>query len=89
VFWHFMNSSGTVYDGGYYNDYLFPNPYYATGYPITEPYWVWVPVAGEWQDVLVQCFERRCLSYTPNNPPGWQIEASNIGQHYYHWRYGD
>ncbi|MCS7294077.1 MAG: thermonuclease family protein, partial [Dehalococcoidia bacterium] len=36
---------------------------------------------------LVQCFERRCLTYTPDNPPGWQVEAGNVGQHYYRWRY--
>src|SRR5690606_18565814 len=30
---------------------------------------------------------RRCLTYTPDNPPGWQVEAGNVGQHYYEWRY--
>lgn len=48
-----------------------------------------VPVAGQWTDVLAQCFERRCLTYTPGNQPGWQVEAGNIGQHYYMWRYGE
>ena len=36
----------------------------------------------------MQCFERRCLTYTPANPAGWQVEAGNVGQHYYQWRYG-
>jgi len=27
------------------------------------------------------------LSYTPTNPPGFQVEMGNIGQHYYQWRY--
>ena len=36
----------------------------------------------------MQCFERRCLTYTPDNPDGWQVEAGNVGQHYYAWRYG-
>ncbi|MEZ4570631.1 MAG: hypothetical protein R2849_09955 [Thermomicrobiales bacterium] len=34
----------------------------------------------------MQCFERRCLTYTPDNAPGWQVEAGNVGQHYYEWR---
>ncbi len=37
--------------------------------------------------MLLQCFERRCLTYTPGNEPGWQVEAGNVGQHYYAWRY--
>jgi DNA-binding beta-propeller fold protein YncE len=45
-------------------------------------------VGGVYKDVLMQCFERRCLTYTPDNPEGWQVEAGNVGQHYYQWRYG-
>ena len=87
-FWSFMNSSGTIYTGGQYvTDLLFANPYFATGRPITEPYWAQVMVAGTEREVLIQCFERRCLTYTPDNPPGWQVEAGNVGQHYYTWRY--
>jgi hypothetical protein len=44
-------------------------------------------VAGTVQEVLLQCFERRCLTYTPGNDAGWQVEAGNVGQHYYYWRY--
>ena len=66
---------------------LFPNPYYATGYPISEAYWVNVLVGGTAQDVLLQCFERRCLTYTPGNEPAWQVEAGNVGLHYFVWRY--
>jgi hypothetical protein len=89
VFWDFMNSTGTIYeDGAFVDDQLFQNPFYATGYPITEAYWTWVKVAGVSQNVLVQCFERRCLTYTPGNPDGWKVEAGNVGQHYYKWRYG-
>jgi chitodextrinase len=87
-FWDFMTSSGTVYeDGAYTTDLLFPNAFYATGFPITEAYWAHVRVAGESREVLMQCFERRCLTYTPGNPEGWQVEAGNVGQHYYRWRY--
>ena len=57
------------------------------GWPITEPYWTRAIVAGQQQWVLVQCFERRCLTYTPANPPGWQVEMGNIGRHYFTWRY--
>jgi hypothetical protein len=88
-FWAFMNSSGTVYENGaYVQDKLFEDPYFATGRPITEPYWTEARVAGTLRLVLVQCFERRCLTYTPGNPEGWQVEAGNVGLHYYNWRYG-
>jgi len=88
-FWDFMNSWGTVYeDGAYVEAPLFENPFYATGYPLTEAYWARVKVAGAVQPVLIQCFERRCLTYTPNNDPAWRVEAGNVGQHYFKWRYG-
>jgi hypothetical protein len=89
-FWELMTSTGLVYqDGHYVSAALFENPFYATGYPITEAYWTQVLLAGQPTDVLVQCFERRCLTYTPGNPDGWKVEAGNVGQHYYIWRYGD
>ncbi|MEI2616333.1 MAG: hypothetical protein V9F06_01680 [Thermomicrobiales bacterium] len=87
VFWTFMNSSGTVFENGQYvQGPLFENPYYATGYPITEAYWSTVKIGGTPQTVLWQCFQRRCLTYNPANGPGWQVEAGNVGQHYYQWR---
>lgn len=86
-FWQFMNSSGLVLeDGQLVEGPLFLNAFYATGRPITEPYWATVEVAGIAQDVLLQCFERRCLTYTPDNPEGWQVEAGNVGLHYAQWR---
>jgi hypothetical protein len=89
-FWEFMQGSGIVYeDGVYFPETLFPSEFYATGYPITDSYWVRVRVGGVERDVLTQCFQRRCLTWTPLNPPEWQVEAGNIGQHYYQWRYGD
>jgi hypothetical protein len=89
-FWDFMTSTGLVWQNGeLVTDDLFQNPFYATGYPITEAYWTTTPVEGESQDILWQCFERRCMTYTPGNPEGWQVEAGNVGQHYYEWRYGD
>jgi hypothetical protein len=92
VFWEFMNSSGVISPDGHTGPFttgrLFPNPYYATGLPLTEAYWVYVPVKGVQQWVLVQAFERRVMTYTPGNPAGWRVEAGNVGQHYYLWRYG-
>lgn len=88
-FWQLMTSNDLVYTrGAYVTDTLFLDPYYATGFPITEAYWSRVKVAGQARDVLWQCFERRCLTYTPANPAGWQVEAGNVGLHYYQWRYG-
>lgn len=59
----------------------------AMGFPITEAFWVSVNVNGAPVWVLVQPYERRVLSYTPSNPPGFQVEMGNIGRHYYQWRY--
>lgn len=89
VFWDFMNSTGPVDDGtsGTITAPLFENPYYATGLPVTEAYWVTVKVGGVDQRVLMQAFERRVLTYTPGNPDGWQVEAGNVGRHYHSWRY--
>ena len=88
VFWDFMNSTGTVYANGQFgHGPVFNNPFYAIGFPITEAYWGHVTVGGDPQMVLNQCFERRCLTFTPDNDPGWQVESGNIGQHYYDWRY--
>jgi sugar lactone lactonase YvrE len=87
-FWDFMNAEGPIWsDEQLVTAALFSDPFYATGYPVTEAYWATILVGGTSTDVLLQCFERRCLTYTPGNPEGWQVEAGNVGQHYYHWRY--
>jgi glucose/arabinose dehydrogenase len=88
-FWEFMQSQGVVREDGEDTiGALFPDPVFATGRPITDPYWADVTVAGVSKLVLIQCFERRCLTYTPDNAPEWQVEAGNVGQHYRDWRYG-
>jgi hypothetical protein len=74
VFWNWLNRLDV--------DWL-----YAMGYPISEAYWSKVRVAGEDKQVLIQLFERRVLTYTPDNAPIWQVEMGNIGRHYYQWRY--
>ena len=89
-FWAFMNSIGTVWHFGLFVEAeLFQNPFFATGFPITEAYWVTAKVTGIPRDVLVQCFERRCLTYTPGNAPEWRVEAGNVGRHYFAWRFGE
>ena len=88
VFWQFMTSEGTIYENGVMTwGALFENAFFATGLPITEAYWATVLVGGEPRNVLIQAFERRILTYTPGNPQGWQVEAGNVGRHYYEWRY--
>ncbi|HUG90477.1 MAG TPA: hypothetical protein VML55_06570 [Planctomycetaceae bacterium] len=88
-FWEFMTASGLVYqDGENVTAPLFETPFFATGLPITEAYWARVNVSGIAQDVLIQVFERRVLTYTPENAPEWRVEAGNVGRHYYEWRYG-
>ncbi len=86
VFWDFMNSSGTVSENGQYvNAKLFDNPFFATGFPVTEAYWATVRIGGVERTVLVQAFERRVLTYTPGNPEGFLVEAGNVGSHYLTW----
>src|SRR5690606_4949363 len=59
-FWTFMTSSAPIYEhGNVVTAPLFENPYYATGFPITEAYWANVKVDKVYRDVLIQCFERR------------------------------
>ena len=87
-FWSFMTATGPVYeDSQIVSDALFLDPYYATGFPITEAHWTRAVVNGTETDVLVQAFQRRVLTYTPSNPIGWQVESGNVGRHYYEWRY--
>jgi len=88
VFWDFMNSSGTVYvDGQLVEDRLFQDPFFGFGFPVIEAYWATIELDGEPTDILIQVFERRVATYTPDNPEGWRVETGNVGAHYYWWRY--
>ncbi len=58
----------------------------AIGLAITEPVWANVKVNGMTVPVLVQAFERRVLTYTPDNPILFRVEYGNIGRAYYAWR---
>ncbi len=58
------------------------------GYPISPVIVATVPIGGKATTVFVQAFERRVLTYNPNNESAFRVEFGNIGQHYYRWRYG-
>jgi hypothetical protein len=55
------------------------------GHPLTEPFWVDSMVGGKQKRVLMQAFERRVLTYTPDNPSGWKVESGNVGLDYRYW----
>ncbi len=87
VFWNFLQQVGLVEINGTQRQDLLMDWLYMMGHPASEPYWVTTDVNGQEQNLLVQVYERRVLTYNPNNPPAWQVEFSNVGQHYYTWRY--
>jgi sugar lactone lactonase YvrE len=91
VFAAFASSEGPIWNGSAFvnGKVLFDNPVYVLGRPLTEAYWTRAVVAGKEQDVLVQLYERRVLTYTPANPAGFKVEMGNVGQHYYRWRYSN
>jgi hypothetical protein len=88
VFLAFLLSQGPVYVNG--QDVtlaLFDPLFYVTGFPITEAYWATVKAAGVNRTILIQCFERRCLTYAPTNEPAFRVELANTGLQYNQWRY--
>ncbi len=87
VFWKFMNQEGQIYQGGQFLNAPVIDWVAAMGFPLTEAYWSRVVVAGQEKDVLIQLFERRVLTYTPDNPDAFKVEMGNVGVHYYTWRY--
>jgi cytochrome c553 len=90
VFWDFLNSTGPINRAGQLETGPVFDPWWRpTGFPITEAYWARVKVDGQVRDVLIQVFQRRVLTYTPDNPPAFQVEMGNVGRHYYQWRYGN
>jgi beta-lactamase class A len=58
------------------------------GHPLTEPYWITIPIGGILTDVLIQPFERRVLLYTPSKATNARVEWANVGRQYAQWRYG-
>ena len=89
VFWDFLNSSGTIRTGMTTANKPLLDPWvFAMGLPISDAYWANVKIEGKMQEVLIQAFERRVLTYVAGLPKGWQVQMGNIGQHYFEWRYG-
>ncbi len=58
------------------------------GHPLTEPYWITIPIEGVLTNVLIQPFERRVMLYTPSKPANAHVEWANVGRQYAQWRYG-
>jgi len=88
VFWDYLNQQGKIIQGGkLVTGPLFYPWMVVTGYPISEPYWSYVKVAGSYTDVLIQAYERRVLTFVPHLQSGFKVQMGNIGQHYYDWRY--
>jgi hypothetical protein len=87
AFWDFMNRKGMIYQDGKYSEDMISDWLFSIGYPVTEPYWSEVKVAGVNKQVMFQAFERRVLTYTPSNDPAYQVEMGNVGLHYLNWRY--
>ncbi|MHB8644756.1 MAG: hypothetical protein ACYDAR_03075 [Thermomicrobiales bacterium] len=58
------------------------------GLALTEPFWTTAQVGGQQHIILVEAFERRVLTYNPDNPDPFKVEFGNVGQQYYRWRYG-
>lgn len=88
-FWTFITQTGPVWENNRLapQGSLFPRWEFFMGLPVTEPYWVRTKVGGIERWAMVQLFERRVLTYTPTNRPGFEVEMGNAGQHYYKWRY--
>jgi WD40-like Beta Propeller Repeat len=87
VFWDFMNMQGPVVEGGAIGNRPVVDWLFAMGLPITDAYWARAKIGATEKDVLVQLFERRVLTYVPDNPAGYKVEMGNVGQHYFQWRY--
>lgn len=87
VFWEFLNAEGPIYAQGQLVKGRVLDWVPLLGYPLTEPYWITVRAQGQERMVLMQAFQRRVLTYWPGKPPGLQVELSNTGSDYYHWRY--
>ncbi|HEY0071819.1 MAG TPA: hypothetical protein VGE04_17810, partial [Chloroflexia bacterium] len=90
VFWDYLNACGPIVQGGTVVDNQPINdPWWsASGLPISDAYWARVTLFGQLEDVLVQAFERRVLTYRPAaTNPDFRVEMGNIGAHYVQWRY--
>jgi glucose/arabinose dehydrogenase len=88
VFADFLAQQGAVYDNGTYRMASVLDRERTVGAAISEPYWINTTVNGVPKTILIQAFERRILTYTPDNDLAQRVEMANVGQHYLRWRYG-
>jgi aryl-phospho-beta-D-glucosidase BglC (GH1 family) len=88
VFWDFLNTTGPIVVNGQLQTGKVNDPwFFASGLPVTDPYWARVQVNGQPTDVLIQAYERRVLTYIPAYKAPFDVQMGNVGQHYYDWRY--
>jgi hypothetical protein len=90
AFVDFQNTAGPVWNGSSYVSQQVYDPLFVFGKPVTEPYWVRVGVGDRAdQPVLFQVFERRVMTYDPNEVnPVFKVAMGNVGQHFHIWQYG-
>ncbi len=89
AFINFQNLQDFVFENNQYRFGPLFDPLFVFGLPVTDAFWVRSKVGGKEQDVLVQVFERRVLTYSPEETnPAFQVAMGNVGRHYYEWRYG-
>ncbi len=88
VFFNFLNQTGKVYSNGGYSDGTILDWVFTVGYPISEPVWTRMTIAGQPRNVMVQAFQRQILTYIPDYSPPWNVQFGNVGVQYYGWRYG-
>ncbi len=88
VFFNFLNQTGKVYSDGSYHDGTILDWVFTVGYPISEPVWTRMTIAGQPRNVMVQAFQRQILTYIPDYGPPWNVQFGNVGVAYYGWRYG-
>jgi aryl-phospho-beta-D-glucosidase BglC (GH1 family) len=90
VFWDFLNTTGPIVVNGQYQTGKVNDPwFFASGLPVTDPYWARALINGQPTDVLIQAYERRVLTYIPSYKAPFDVQMGNVGQHYYDWRYKD
>jgi hypothetical protein len=87
VFWDFLQQVGKVQVNGEERQDLLMDWLYMVGHPASEPYWITTNVDGVPKDLMVQVYERRVLTYMPENAPAWQVQMGNVGRDYHLWRY--
>lgn len=81
----FMTQQGPMLRNGKRVNAQIYDPLYIFGLPMTPAVWVRAQVGGVIHPVLFQVFERRVLTYTPDNPAAFRVEMGNVGSHYHNW----